>query len=111
MPECFFWFNPPGGKVVQFYANVWNNHCCVDGQGLSDPPAVSVDHHQAQGLQSKQENENHMCSKEKIQIIEARPDHDHFDSLGDRVGFIILLLHHSGKVAQVPDRVALLTFS
>lgn len=64
MPEWFFWFNPPGGTVVQSYANVWNNHCCVDGQGLSDPPAVSVDHHQAQGLQSK----IHRCFKEITNI-------------------------------------------
>lgn len=35
--------------------------------------------------------------------------HDHLDSLGYRVGLVVLLLFHdSGEVAQLPDRVALL---
>lgn len=43
---------------------------------------------------------------------EERHYHDHFDSLCYRVGFVILLfLHHSGKVAQLPDRMALLTLT
>lgn len=38
--------------------------------------------------------------------------HDHFDPLGYRVGFVVLLLlHHSGEVAQLPDGMALLTLT
>lgn len=50
--------------------------------------------------------------KTKKQIKHQRFYHDHFDSLGYRVGFfILLLLNHSGEVAQLPDRMAFLTFT
>lgn len=95
MPERFFWLYPPGGKVVEFQANVWNNHCRVDGQGLGNPPAVSVDHHQAQRLQIGVITQITLNKKQLIEAKkkEARLHHDHFHSLGDGVGFVILLLH------------------
>lgn len=48
----------------------------------------------------------------KKRVKKVRRYHDHFHSLGYRVGFIVLLfLHHSGEVAKLPDRVALLTLT
>lgn len=99
--------------MVQFHADLWHSHWGVDGQGLSNPAAVGVNHHQAQRLHTEQRDLTCVQIKTRKQMKEEeRHYHDHFDSLCYRVGFVVLLfLHHSGKVAQLPDRMALLTLT
>lgn len=37
--------------------------------------------------------------------------HDHFDPLCYRIGFVVLLLHCSGQIVELPDRMAPLTLA
>lgn len=72
VPKWFLWLNPPGRKVVQFHANLWDSHCGVNGQRLSDPAAVGVNHHQTKRLHTEQRGG--ITLESNCSIITSRPD-------------------------------------
>lgn len=111
MPQWFLRINPPGREVVQFYANLWDAYGCTDRHGLCNPAAVSVNHHQAQRLHTGEAGSQPYSNKTTRTNGKKGCYHDHLHSLGYRVGFVVLLLHYSREVAQLPDWVALLTLT
>lgn len=118
--------------VVQLHADLQDAHCGVHGQGLSNPTAVGMNHYKTQRLHMEKRrgviltqanvliiyNDPVSCGQRQREMLCVklfflkRCYHDHFDSLGHRVWFVVLLfLHHSGEVVQLPDRMSLLTLS
>lgn len=68
MPKWFLWLDPPGREVIQLHADLWDAHCSLDEQWLSDPAAVGVNHHQAQRLHgAERTNLTHAQMKTKKQ--------------------------------------------
>lgn len=85
----------------------WTRARRSSGCGREPWPGPETAHRE----QTRSHSPVHMKTKKQVKKG-RRSHHDHFHSLGYRVGFVVLLLlHHSGEVAKLPDRVALLTLT